>query len=143
MGVISLFYQYSAFVHRRSDSSSRVASVDAWLGDVACHDGPCADNNMVTDFDRHDRRIGPDRNVVTDPGPAPLAAIAPGWSTTCKRIIDEHCTVRDEAVVTDCNKLANECVGLNAASVPNYDASLNFNKWTNEGVVTKRALIQI
>ena len=49
--------------------------------------------------------------------------------------------MRNEAVVTNRDELANERVGLNPASLPNGYSLLNFNERSDEGVIADIAAI--
>ena len=60
-----------------------------------------------------------------------------------KEIVDEHRTMRDEAVVPDRYELANKCMRLDTASLPDLHSLLNFDERTDERIVIDLAPIEI
>jgi hypothetical protein len=64
-------------------------------------------------------------------------------STVSKEIVDKHGSVRDEAIVADCDQLANKCMRLDTASLSNTYSFLYFHERSDEAIVTYFAAIKV
>jgi hypothetical protein len=60
-----------------------------------------------------------------------------------KRIVDEHHTVADEAVVTDGHEVADERMRLNPAPAADGGATLDLDERADERVGTNAASVQV
>jgi hypothetical protein len=60
-----------------------------------------------------------------------------------KQVIDEHCSMRNETIVTYGNQIADKGVRLNAASLSNRYAFLYFDERPYERVIANRATVQV
>jgi hypothetical protein len=130
---------------KRSDpteEASGVANVNTGLGYILSHYGAGADYDPVADGDRENGRISPDADAVAKFGRAPEIAASRRISLI-KEIVDEHRSVRDEAVVPDCDQLANKGMRLDTASLPNLHSLLDFDERTDERIVIDPATIEI
>jgi hypothetical protein len=97
---------------------------------------------MIADLDRQNSCVRSDTNMVTDFRCPPKSWIARGAAIP-KKIVNEHGTVRDKAVVTDGDEITDESVRLNAASFTNSCSSLDLHERSNKGVVSDLAPIQV
>jgi len=66
-----------------------------------------------------------------------------GGSAGTEQVVNKHCAVGNEAVVSDRYELTDECVRLNPASLADLYALLYFYEWTNEAAVSNRTSIEI
>ena len=66
-----------------------------------------------------------------------------GGSAGTEQVVNKHCAVGNEAVVSDRYELTDECVRLNPASLADLYALLDFYEWTNEAAVSNRTSIEI
>src|SRR5262249_40243469 len=64
-------------------------------------------------------------------------------STSRKCIIRKHNAMSDETILADFDQLADHGVRLDASSLANHYAFLNFDIRTNETAVTNRAFVEI
>jgi hypothetical protein len=80
--------------------------------------------------------------MVTDLCCPPKLWVA-GRSAIPKQVIDEHGTVRDEAVITDRHEIADERMRLNAATFPDLCSSLDLYKRPHKRIVTDLAAIKV
>lgn len=119
-----------------------IAHVKARFADIFCHHGSGANYDAVTDIHRHNRRVGSYTDTVANRRAAPLLWL-PGRAALDKWIINKHRAVRDKTVVADSHELTNECMGLDAAALTNFDSFLDLNEWTNEALVANLAAIEI
>jgi hypothetical protein len=94
-------------VSEASQQSRRVANVNPRLSNVFGNDRTRADDDLIADHDRKDGGICSDAYTIPKSRCSPklwLFSGAPGN----KRIIDEHGTMRNEAVVSDRYELTDE-----------------------------------
>jgi hypothetical protein len=80
--------------------------------------------------------------VVANSRCSPKVRIA-GRAAVAKEIINEHGTVRDETVITDCDEITYERVRLDPASVTDLCSSLDLHEWSNEGVIADFAAVEV
>ena len=66
-----------------------------------------------------------------------------GRSAGTEQVVNKHCAVGNEALVSNRYELADECVRLNPASLTDIYALLYLYEWTNEAAVSNRAPIEI
>ena len=66
-----------------------------------------------------------------------------GRTPDSKRVVDEHRSVADEAILADGDEFADECVTLHAGSWADADPFLNLNEGADEGAVSQCASIEI
>ena len=60
-----------------------------------------------------------------------------------KKIIDEHYTVGDHAVLANRDQFTDKAVRLNLRSLADRHIFLNFNKWADENIVTDAAAVHV
>src|SRR3954454_19823800 len=96
--------------------SRRVACINARFSDILCDHSSGSDHYSIADCDGQNGRVRPDTNLVPDLCWSPEIAPPLCRPSDRKEIIDEHGTVRDEAVFSDGHELADKCVRLNTAS---------------------------
>ena len=125
-----------------SQKPSWVAGVNTGLGDVLGHDRSSSDHCIITDRNRKHGGVRPNADAVAKFGRAPKVAASRRISFN-KEIVDEHRSVRDEAVVPDRDELADKRMGLNPASLADIYSFLNFNERTDERIVIDFATIEI
>lgn len=58
-----------------------------------------------------------------------------------KQIVEEHCTVRDEAFILDNNKIAAECVRLHADIATDLCPRLDLNERPNKAPIADRTAL--
>ena len=80
---------------------------------------------------------------IADPRRTPEILSSLGGTAGGKEIVDEHCAVRDETIVSDRDQLADEGVGLDSASLSDHDAALNFDEGPNEAIVADFATVEV
>src|SRR5882757_4459484 len=127
----------------RQQPARRIAGIGAGHRNILGHHRSCTDDDVVGDSDRHDRRIGADRNPVADHGLAPQISASTRRASGGERVVDEHHAVPDEAVLADGDQLANEGMRLHAGARPDDDALLDLGERADEAVVTELASIKI
>jgi hypothetical protein len=66
-----------------------------------------------------------------------------GGTTRGEKIVNEHGAVRDETIISDHHEFADKRVGLDSASLANYDSPLDFDKWSYEAIVTDLAAVEV
>ena len=120
-----------------------ITRIDSWLGNIFGDDTARADDNVFTDADRQDRSAGANGNIVSDFGALPFGGVAAGGTAIGEEVVYEHRAVRNEAVVTNRDQFANECVRLYSRALADCDLALDFNKRAHETVVANFATVQI
>src|SRR5882724_8590924 len=88
--------------------TSRIAGVNTGLCDILGDHCAGANHGLIANGDREDTRVSPDADTVAELGRAPETAVCRRTSLN-KEIVDEHCPVRDEAVVPNRNQLTKKC----------------------------------
>jgi hypothetical protein len=83
-----------------------------------------------------DRRVRPDANAVADFRFFPEAPVTDRWTAGVEKIVDEHRSMRNEAVVSNHHQLTDERVRLNPASLSNPHSFLDLHKGADKGLVT-------
>ena len=86
---------------------------------------------MIANGNRQDSGIRADTNIVTNPGCLPSLPLRRRTAIR-EKVIDKHGSMGDKAIVANRDKLTNERVGLNSATLTNRRSLLDFNEWTNE-----------
>jgi hypothetical protein len=66
-----------------------------------------------------------------------------GGASADELIVNKHCAVGNEALVSDGYELTDECVRLNPASLADIYALLYLYEWTNETAISNRAPVEI
>jgi len=127
----------------RSQKTSWIAGVESGLVDVLCHDGAGPDHDMITNRHRKNGRVSTDANPIADPGGFPLASIGSGGTAFFKKIVDEHGPVRNKTIVSQHNKLTDECVRLDPASLTDAHSSLNLNERSHKGLITNTTSVKV
>jgi len=97
---------------------------------------------MIANRDGKDGGVRPNTYTVTKLGWPPQLPFG-RWPPASKRIIDEHGTVRNEAIVPDRNQFADERVRLNPAALTYLRRFLYLDEWPNEAAISNCATIQI
>jgi hypothetical protein len=119
-----------------------VSRINAGDGNILGNDCPSSDHNLIADCYRENSSICADAYTIAKLGWAPKLWLS-SRPACDKQIVDEHRAVRNEAILPDCNQLADERVGLNATPLANDRPFLYLHKWPNEAAISNRAAIQI
>jgi hypothetical protein len=134
-------FHAAEFKGRRSDvgleateQASRVARVNAGGGDIFGNNRAGTYNYLVTDCNRENGGIRSDTYTVTKLCWPPKLRLA-SRSTREEQVINKHRTMRDEAVVTDRDQVADERMRLNAASLADGCSLLYLDKRPDEGII--------
>ena len=83
---------------------------------------------------REDGGVCPDADSVTDLRRTPEITPSLCRTSVGKQIIDEHGAVRDEAIVSNGHQLADKRMGLNPASFPDDNATLDLDKRADKAI---------
>ena len=87
--------------------SRRIPHVDARLSDIFGYDGAGADDCSVTDSDWEDGGISADTDTVSNFSRTPDFPRV-GRPPTIKAVVDKHCAMRNETIVSDGDELTDE-----------------------------------
>jgi hypothetical protein len=123
-----------------TEEASGIAGINAWGGNILGHNSTGSYHHVIADGDRKNCGVCSDTHMLPKVSRSPKLWFA-GRTTVTKQVINEHGTMRNEAVVTNRHELANERVGLNPAPLSNGCSLLNFNERSDEGVITDIAAI--
>ena len=93
----------------QSQEPSRASHINTRLGDILGNYSAGADYNVVANRDGKNRRIRSDADIVAKLGRTPEIAVS-RRAPLNKEIVNEHRSVRDEAVVPDRDELTNKCM---------------------------------
>src|SRR5439155_25133503 len=85
----------------------------------------------------------PDTHVIANFCRTPKIVIPASRASSDERVIDKHCPMGNETVVTDGNAITNKSVGLNPAAFPNHRAPLNLDERADESAVSNHAPVEI
>ena len=65
------------------------------------------------------------------------------WTTVPEHIINEDHTMRNHAILADCDQFTYKAMRLNLRSLADRHIFLNFNKWADENIVTDAATVHV
>lgn len=65
------------------------------------------------------------------------------WCAISKGVVDKHYSVSYEAVIINVCEWADEAVALDSTMATYGHIALDFDKWTDEDIITKGAFIEI
>ena len=108
-----------------------IAGVNAGLDDIFGNNGAGSDYDLIADRDRQDGGIGSYTDAIAKFSLSPELPLS-RRSAGHEEIVNEHRSVRNEAVVTYRDKIANERVGLDPAPLPDLCPFLDFNERPDE-----------
>jgi hypothetical protein len=121
--------------------TSRVTRVDARPRNIFRNYGSGPDNYTIADRNRQHSCVRPYANLVADRRRPPEIRSALSRASDRKQIVDEHGAVRDKAILPNRDKLTNESVRLDAASLPDNDSTLDLDKWSNKTTLADNTTI--
>lgn len=98
---------------------------------------------MAANRHGENRGIRSDGHVACDFCFFPKRTVAAGGGTCLEKVINEHDTVRDEAVFANRHELADERVRLDFAAGSDRDAPLNFDERPNKAVIPDGTFVKI
>jgi hypothetical protein len=119
-----------------------IAHVNSGDGNILGNNCTGSDDHLVANGDREDCRICPDTYSITKFGWSPKLWFA-SRSTVTEQIVNEHRAVRNETVVANRDEIADERVGLNAASLADGGSLLYLNERSNESIVADLTAVQV
>jgi hypothetical protein len=128
---------------QRAKEPRGIAGVDARCGDILGNNGSRAHYDVVADLDGKNCHVRADADMVSDAGRTPKVLSSLRGAASGEEIVDEHRSMGDEAIVSDCDELADKGVGLNPAPLTDHDAALNLDKGTDKAIVPNCATIKI
>src|SRR5215472_3570507 len=85
-----------------------IAGVYTRVQDIARHHGPSADYGAIANRYRQYGRVRAYGNMTADARRLPQFSSASRGTAGCKKIVDEHHSVTDKAVLSDLHQLADE-----------------------------------
>jgi hypothetical protein len=114
-----------------------VSRINAGDSNIPGNNCPGSDHNLIADCYRENSSVCADTYTIAKFSWAPKVWL-PGRATFADQVVNEHCAVRNEAILPDRNQFANrnefadERVGLNATPLTDSYASLYVNEGSNE-----------
>jgi hypothetical protein len=123
-----------------AEHASGVTCVNAGDGDILGNNCTSSDNYLVTDRYRENSGIRSDTDMVPNFCRPPELRLA-SRSASQKQVINKHCAMRNEAIVTDRDQVADERMRLNAASLSNGCSLLYLDERPDEGIITDVATV--
>jgi hypothetical protein len=119
-----------------------ISHVNSGNGYVLGNNSAGSDDHLIADRHRKDCGICSDTYTLPKPGRPPKVWLA-GRASVGEAIVNEHRTMRNEAVVVNSDEFTDECVRLNPASLADRHSLLYLYKWTDEAAISNRAPIEI
>jgi hypothetical protein len=123
--------------------SCGVAGVYAGFQNIFSNHRSGTDYNVIGNSDGHDGCVCAYGDIISDGGGLPEGPVAAGWTSLAEGIVNEHGTVRDEAIAADSNELAYKGVRLDSGIVADNDAFLDFDEGANKNVIADFAFIDV
>jgi hypothetical protein len=112
-----------------------VARVNAGNGNILGNNCTGSDHHLIADCDGEDSGICSDTYAIAKLGWPPELRF-PGRATSDEQIINKHRAMRNEAIVSNRNQIADERVGLNPAPLADGHSLLYLNERSNEAVIS-------
>jgi hypothetical protein len=81
--------------------------------------------------------------VVSDLCRPPELAFATCRAPKLKQVIDEHCSMRHETIISYGHQITDKRMRLDPASLADNRSALNFNKWADERVIPNRTTVEV
>src|ERR1700726_2691069 len=128
---------------KRAQQAGRVAYINTRLVNIFGYHGRRPDNHAVANRDGQNRRICPNADAVTNLRRPPKIAPSLCRPSLRKKIINEHRAVRNETVIPDQYELTDKRMRLNAASLSDDDAPLDFDKGPDEAILANGAAVKV
>ena len=97
-------------LRKRAQQARGVADIDPWLVDILRYNGAGPDYYSIANSDRQDGGIRSNANAVANLRPPPEFLFSAGRTAGCKKVVNEHCPMRNETIVANHDQLANEGV---------------------------------
>src|SRR4030095_3831968 len=130
-------------LRKRPQQARRVAEIDTRLCDVFFDHSAGSHYDRVTDRNRQDRRVRSDADAVANLCPLPEFLVSAGRTATCKKVVDEHRSVRNETIVANHDQLANEGVRLDPRPFSYPHPLLNFDKRSDKGFIINFTSVKV
>jgi hypothetical protein len=127
----------------RSEKTSWVSNIDAWLSNWLGYNRTRPYHNAVTNRYWHNGRVCTNANVVSNPGATPKITVPARRTSDCKRVVDKHCAVRNKTIIADANKFADESMRLNFAAFTYDHTTLNLDEGSDEAAIADGAIVNI
>jgi hypothetical protein len=108
-----------------------VSCINAGDSNIPGNNCPGSGHNLIADCYRENSSVCADTYTIAKFSWAPKVWL-PGRATFAEQVVNEHCAVRNEAILPDRNQFADELVGLNATPLTDSYASLYVNEGSNE-----------
>jgi len=125
-----------------TEKARGIAGVEARLSDIFGHNRARANYHVIANGNRQDSGIRADTNIVTNASCLPSLSLRRRTAIR-EKVVDKHGSMGDKAIVTNRDKLTNERVGLNSATLTNRRSLLDFNEWTDEAAISNCAAVEI
>ena len=119
-----------------------IACVNSGNGNILGNNCAGSNNHLIADRHRKDRGMCSHAHAIAKSSRSPELRVF-GGSAGTEQVVNKHCAVGNEALVSDRYELTDECVRLNPASLADLYALLYLYEWTNEAAVSNRAPIEI
>jgi hypothetical protein len=127
----------------RSEEAGWISGINAGLVNRLRYDGTRPHHNAITNRYRHNSRVRPNANIVSNPGLTPQFTVPTRRPADRKWVVDEHCTVRNKTIIADANEFADEGVRLNFAAFTYDHTTLNLNERPHKSGIADGAVVNI
>src|SRR6185312_6209600 len=96
-----------------------IAGVGSGLRDVLSDHRAGPDHHVIYNGNGHDGRVGAERHAATNSSLAPEITVAARRNSGRKRVVNEHDTVANKAIITYIDEFADEAVRLHSRTRAN------------------------
>ncbi len=117
-----------------TEEAGWIARVNAGNSNIFGNNCAGSDDHSITDRNRQDSGICSDAHTIAKFGWSPELRFS-GRTTGDEQIINKHRSMRNEAVVPDCDQVADERVGLNPAPLSDGCSLLYLNERSDESFI--------
>jgi hypothetical protein len=121
----------------------RIAQVNPRFRDIFRYDGSRTHHHTVANRNGQYRCIRSDADLVPYSSRPPQVSSSLGRTSLRKRIVNEHRTVRNKAIISYDDELTDESVRLDPAAFPDGNAALDLYKWPNKAIVSDIAAVEV
>lgn len=127
---------------KTTEEAGRVACITAWDCNILRNNCPSSYNHVIADRDRKDCCICSNTHMTAKFGRPPKLWLS-GRATGDERIINKHRSMRNEAIVPDCDEIADEGVGLYPAPLTDDCSLLDLNERSDESLIANVTTVQV
>jgi hypothetical protein len=131
-----------SFRSKTTEKARWIACVNSGNGNVLGNNCAGSNNHLIADRHRKNRGTCSNAHPIAKSSRSPVLRVF-GGSAGTEQVVNKHCAVGNEALVSNRYELADECVRLNPASLADLYALLYLYEWTNETAISNRASIEI